>query len=46
MHLEYNLTAGPLPKLNGADLTYCLRKMRLALHINGLISHAQSAFIK
>jgi hypothetical protein len=73
MHLEYNLTAGPLPNLNGAVLTLLPKKdaaerpgdyqlinlinsfvkliskilaLRLAPHINGLVSHAQSEFIK
>jgi hypothetical protein len=69
----YNLTFGPMPKLNGAWITLLQKKevvelpsnytsinlihsfakliskvlaMRLAPHINKLVSHAQSAFIK
>jgi hypothetical protein len=69
----YNLTVGPMPKLNRALITLLAKKeyaevpsdyesislihsfakliskvlaMRLAPHINNLVSHAQSAFTK
>jgi hypothetical protein len=72
-HCLYNLTTGPLPKLNGVLLTLLPKSqttkqpnefrpislihsfaklvskvlaMRLTPHINGLVSNAQSTFIK
>jgi hypothetical protein len=73
LHCFFNLTAGPLLKLNGALLTLLpksetaerpgdyrpinlihsfaklvskIMAMRLAHHINGLVSNAHSAFIR